>query len=100
MPVAEVAATILPYFSSRTNMLKSSATHDIVSWCRTGAYSKSLTTPGDLKLFEDPDYRAVAEAIQALEHAGLLIQTTGGNSGGLGYFRRPPFRLIRSVRAG
>jgi hypothetical protein len=44
----------------------------IVSWWRTGEYqAPSLAR---FSRFEDPDYRAVAEAIQVLERAGLLMR--------------------------
>jgi hypothetical protein len=51
----------------------------IVAWCRTGTPPGSLSL-GDRrkqdgeKQFDDPDTRAVAEAMQVLERAGLLMR--------------------------
>jgi len=55
---------------------------NIISWCRTGSYSKPqwFYVLNGKKQFEDPDTRAVAEAIHALEHAGLLMRAVEGGS--------------------
>ena len=48
----------------------------IGGWFRTGSYKLPGTWREDTQ-FADPDIGAVAEAIQALEHAGLLMRATG-----------------------
>jgi hypothetical protein len=79
MPPAELAAAILPFFSSRPHMRERDAMTDIVSWWKTGSVSRSVFRDVALPLdmFTKPDHRAVAEAIQALEHAGLLMRDVG-----------------------
>ena len=76
-PVAEVAVAILPLFSYPSSQKEHSALPCIVSWCKTGQYRKP---PGfrDKSRFEGPDTRAVAEAIQALERAGLIMRVVSG----------------------
>ena len=78
MPVAELAATILPLFSYFTHQSwEGAALKTIVGWCRTGSYQElPLGSPGESPTawLKDPDCRAVAEAVQVLEHAGLLIR--------------------------
>jgi hypothetical protein len=90
--VAEVAAAILPLFSYppiapyRAEM---GAMKAIVTWCRTGALPAEMSHSDRRKQdgerqFEDPDIRAIAEAVQVLERAGLLmraVQTSGGKGG-------------------
>ena len=78
MPPAELSARILPLFSSDAATREVWAVAGIVSWFRTGSYSFRLTGggPGEQQ-FEDPDFRAAAEAIQILEHAGLLMRSQG-----------------------
>jgi hypothetical protein len=77
MSPAEVAPTILPLFSSRAHQDERSAFYSALNWCKTGSISSkgrgSLTSAP----FEDPDSGAIAEAIQVLEHAGLLLRTFG-----------------------
>jgi hypothetical protein len=54
---------------------------------RTGSYPspqsvlgfRYLQTAGTFDQFTDPDCGAVAEAIQALEHAGLLMRAVSGD---------------------
>ena len=80
MPPAEVAAAILPLFSSSTYVGEETAMRGIVSWCKTGSYRP----PGFYRQaakprFEDPDIRAVAEAIQHLERACLLLRADQGD---------------------
>ena|ERR1700758_3327428 len=70
MPVAEVAATILPYFSSRARVSELIAMKEIVTWLGAAPRSRWSWDP-----FEDPDFRGVAEAMQVLEHAGLLMRS-------------------------
>jgi hypothetical protein len=76
MPPAEVAAVILPYFSSAPSQSESEAVGRIVSSLKTGKWRAPVL---GRSRFEDPDYRAVAEAIQALEHAGLLMRVVSGH---------------------
>jgi len=60
---------------------------EIVSLWRTGSYPgpqsvlgfRYLEMAGTFDRFADPDCGAVAEAIQALEHAGLLMRTVTGD---------------------
>jgi hypothetical protein len=80
MPPAELAATILPLFSSHSCEVEQAVIPGIVSWFRTGAYTLPLGRGGFGNApFENPDFRAAAEAIQVLEHAGLLMQVQGGD---------------------
>jgi hypothetical protein len=76
-PVAEVAAAILPLFSYPSSQKEDSAIACIVSWCKTGEYKKPLALR-DKSRFEDPDTRAIAEAIRALERAGLIMREVNG----------------------
>jgi hypothetical protein len=86
-PVAEVAASILPYFSYFPHVSDRRAMKEIVSLWRTGSYPdresvlgfKIVATAGTFDQFTDPDCGAVAEAIQALEHAGLLMRAVSGD---------------------
>ena len=81
MPVAEVAATILPYFSSGSHVEEDRALNDILSWLMTGEYRQ-----GFLRLmggaienqFQNPNICAVGEAMQVLEHAGLIRRVISG----------------------
>ncbi len=72
-PVAEVAAAILPLFPYSPGVDEISARASIISWCKTGSYRRPRVVATD-KEFDDPDTRAIAEAIQVLEHAGLLMR--------------------------
>jgi hypothetical protein len=80
-PAAEVAAAILPLFSYSPYVYENKMIEAILGWCRTGQYhhrpSSAVTSGDQLRRFTNPDFRAVAEAIQVLEHAGLLMQTAG-----------------------
>jgi len=86
-PVAEVAASILPYFSHFPHVSDRRAMKEIVSLWRTGSYPgpqsvlgfRYLEMAGTFDQFADPDCGAVAEAIQALEHAGLLMRAVSGD---------------------
>jgi hypothetical protein len=75
-PVAEVAATILPLFSQSPYLDEEVATKGIVAWCKTGRYGARGAADVH-EQFHDPDARAIAEAIQVLEHAALLRRTIG-----------------------
>ena len=77
-PVAEVAATILPLFSSSDCLSTANVIKAIVGWCKTGEYrDPRFTAAHPLQSFRDPDSGAVGEAIQVLEHAGLLREAEG-----------------------
>jgi hypothetical protein len=76
MPPAEVAAAILPHFSSSSSQNEQHAIADIVSWWKKGKH-RAYVFAGKGQ-FDDPDSRCVAEAIQVLEHAGLLMRTVAG----------------------
>jgi hypothetical protein len=72
-PPAEVAATILPLFSKTPDGPEQTTIRGIIAWCTTGSYQEpSARDFKGLEWFTDPDVCAVAEAIQVLEHAGLL----------------------------
>lgn len=85
MPPKDVAATILPLFSYpqfSPCAEEELAVSNIISWCKTGslpAQRKLFRVVGRKKTFEDPDTRAIAEAIQVLEHARLLIREVAGS---------------------
>ena len=83
LPPAEVAVTILPLFSHVPSKKETRAIEEIVEWCRTGSYPKpaSFSRSSGSQQFTDPDKRSIAEAIQVLEHAGLLMLTVDGNPG-------------------
>jgi hypothetical protein len=79
-PVAEVAAAVLPLLQS-PYQTEPVAIDSILAWCKTGSFGKTKlirrVNPG--KQFEDPDARAIAEAIQLLEHAALVMRTADGS---------------------
>ena len=84
-PVAEVAAAILPYFSSASHVEEDRAMNDIISWWKTGQYRQDFlrATAGWISSdantrFQNPDVCATAEAMQILEHAGLLRRAIVG----------------------
>jgi hypothetical protein len=79
-PVAEVAAAILPLFTSETHVSEGSALMAVASWFTTGRYKKpwGVVTDGK-RWFEHPDLRVAAEAMQILERAGLLMRITPGS---------------------
>jgi hypothetical protein len=72
-PVEEVAATILPLFSSSPSQWEREARASIVNWCKTGSYKSTAREFNTDEPTEDPHHRAVAEAMQVLEHARLLM---------------------------
>ena len=72
-PVAEVAAAILPLFSYPSSQKEDAAIACIISWCKTGEYKKPFGFR-DKSRFEDPETRAIAEAMRALERAGLIMR--------------------------
>jgi hypothetical protein len=74
MPPAEVAAAILPQFSNQSFEDEQRAIQRVASWCKSGVRTQRLWRGTGSEQFEDPDCRAVAEAIQVLEHAGLLMR--------------------------
>jgi hypothetical protein len=74
-PVAEVAAAMLPLFSSRPfspHLNRRQAIRDVVAWCTTGT-PHGQGQPAHVRPYDDPNSRAVAEAMQVLEHADLLM---------------------------
>jgi hypothetical protein len=80
-PVAEVAATILPLFSypqlsPRTD--EDLAIYNIVAWYKTGQWAEPKFSRDIRDPFNDPDSRAIAEAIQVLEHTRLLMRRVSG----------------------
>ena len=80
-PAAEVAATILPLFAHSPSVPEGHALEGIISWCQTGQYRPRVpTTTTARKRFTDPNVRGIAEAIQVLEHAGLLMRDNGGEA--------------------
>lgn len=89
-PVAEVGATILPLFSSYAQQPAAGMPRAIVDWCTTGEYREPVghTARDASRMFEDPDLRAIAEAIQVLQQAGLLMQSWGQEFSYIGLTRR------------
>jgi hypothetical protein len=76
MPPVELAAAILPWFSSRAPTTEAQTVTGIVQWLTTGSDRGSLFVSWTNKgAFENPDLRAVAEAIQVLERACLLMRS-------------------------
>jgi hypothetical protein len=79
-PVAEVAAAILPLFAAAPYLGEETGMKGIVAWFKTGTYrAPSMYRQQARPRFEDPDIRAVAEAIQVLEHALLLMRADQGD---------------------
>jgi hypothetical protein len=78
MPPEEVAATIMPLFSYTSHTEEHAAMSRIVSWFRTGGLTGERFPvswrSGFCPEFEDPDYRAAAEAMQVLESTRLLAR--------------------------
>jgi hypothetical protein len=104
-PPAEVAATILPLFSQSESQMAATARNSIVNWCKTGSYSNRIkggsgATPSEENPFTYPDYCAIAEAIQVLERAGLLLRTFSTSNGSyLGLTRLGTYALeTKTVR--
>jgi hypothetical protein len=75
-PVAEVTAAILPWFASNPPEYEGFATRHIVQWMQ-GLPSGGGVMHQPSAQFEDPDLRAVAEAIQVLEHSRVLMRSPG-----------------------
>ena len=77
MPVGELAATILPLFSHSAHEWEGGAVDAITKWCKTGSYGRPTFFGSSLadQPFDNPDFRAVAEAMQVLEHAGLIMRS-------------------------
>ncbi|PXX06357.1 hypothetical protein [Mycolicibacterium moriokaense] len=76
MPPAELAARILALLSSHGTAPERQVMKAITSWFSTGSYSLPRDWPGRPP-FDQPDIWAVAEAIQVLEHANLLVRAQG-----------------------
>jgi hypothetical protein len=77
-PVAEVAAAILPWFASSPPEYEGFAMKRIVRWMMTGsAGDRRGASFRASEPFDNPDVRAVAEAIQVLEHSRLLMRSPG-----------------------
>jgi hypothetical protein len=74
-PVEEVAAAILPWFASNPPEYEGFVMRHIVDWLR-GVPSRGVMHSPKVQ-FTDPDVRAVAEAIQVLEHSRLLMRSPG-----------------------
>jgi hypothetical protein len=77
-PPEEVAAAIMPLFSSSSHTEERDAMSRIVSWFRTGSPTSAKFPTrwggGFCAEFDDPDYRAAAEAMQVLESTRLLVR--------------------------
>jgi hypothetical protein len=78
MPPAEVAATIMPVFSYSSHIEERGAMSRIVSWFKTGStvgtWFPDRRSGAFFAEFDDPDYRAAAEAMQVLESRLLLAR--------------------------
>ena len=82
-PVEEVAAAILPLFSSSTHMSEGSSLAGVASWLTTGKYRKPWAIPSAGKTwFESPDTRVAAEAVHVLDRAGLLMRIIPASESG------------------
>jgi hypothetical protein len=88
MPTAELAAVILPWFESQPPQ-DDFVTKTIAKWLYRGSTPKgfraALWSPKEP--FQKPDIGAVAEALQLLEHAGLLLRSHGSDGGYVGLSR-------------
>ncbi|OBK52829.1 hypothetical protein [Mycobacterium sp. 1081908.1] len=94
--VAEVAAAILPWFGANPPEYEGFVMRQIVQWIQGAKNRPVMYKPTDP--FTDPDIGAVAEAIQVLEHAGLLMRSPG-ERGHVGLTRRGKHALeTRTVR--
>jgi hypothetical protein len=87
MRPAEVAATILPLFSSHASAEEQRVIKGIVEWFWKGSYRLPGIWGGGAHEFEHHDFRAVAEAIQVLEHASLLMRVGASERSYLGLTR-------------
>jgi hypothetical protein len=75
MPPAELAAVILPFFSSWEPQREFGARRKILAWLSgVGPTGLAGFFVSNIRVFNDPDERAVGEAIQHLEHACLLMR--------------------------
>jgi hypothetical protein len=80
-PPAEVAAVLLPWFSSEPYHVEIWARLKIADWLTTGSHDgKTRDRARETEVFTQPEIAAVAEAIQLLEHAGLLIRAISENT--------------------
>jgi hypothetical protein len=77
--VADVAATILPLFSSssHTSAIGRPGSHPRLVPDGQPPATTRLFDRGSEPAVRDPEWGAITEAIQALEHAGLLMRTEG-----------------------
>jgi hypothetical protein len=78
-PPEEVAATILPLFTYpqlSPHGYESTTIYNIVQWCKTGQWSGRRLEGNP---FKDFDCRAIAEAIQVLEQARLVMRYLFGD---------------------
>jgi hypothetical protein len=78
-PVEEVAATILPLFATpqlSPHGYEASTIYNIVQWCKTGQWSEPRVQGNPVK---DPDCGAIAEALQVLEQARLIMRYLFGD---------------------
>jgi hypothetical protein len=78
MSPAAVAARIMPLFSNSSHIEERAAMSRIVSWFKTGSATgasfPSRRRGAFFAEFDDPDYRAAAEAMQVLESRLLLAR--------------------------
>jgi len=77
MPVAELAAVILPWFGSGRPVNEQSAMMKIAGWLTTGSDRELAVGRSAQMVFDNPDLRAVAEAMQVLQRACLLMRHAG-----------------------
>jgi hypothetical protein len=77
-PPHELAAAILPWFASNGARIEEIAMKSIAGWLNTGS-ERLVSGHHDTSIvpFEKPDVGAVAEAIQVLDQARLLMRATG-----------------------
>jgi hypothetical protein len=75
LPPAELAALILPWFGSRQPSEQWTIQREVVAWLTGSKPRIAFAVQTALEPFANPHVRAVAEAIQALEHRGLLMRS-------------------------
>jgi hypothetical protein len=81
-PPEEVAVTILPLFAYpqlSPHGYEGLIIYNIVLWCKTGRWAEPKLIFGEGNPFTDPDSRAIAEAMQVLEQARLLMRYVSGD---------------------
>jgi hypothetical protein len=82
MSPEELAVHVLPFLSTAPYCNETMAMRDIVSYWWTGAPAgppKMFSVINSHDRSQNPDIRAVAEAVQVLEHARLIMRLVSGD---------------------